>query len=159
MDSQHIQQFIRASRTNCQPAESSGMYGKGANPQEQVPCPKCWKKVQRRYLRKHKRSQHQGVRRRRHACPYCTAEICKTYSTLISVAFRTVPRGTSIWPGLADGTHRALGARECRVVASPVGSCWNQERDRPDLSPQSQRFLRERRERPQGRLGTRMQRR
>ena len=57
------------------------MSGKGANPQEQVPCPKCGKKVQRRYLRKHERSQHQGVRRRRHACPYCTAEICKTYST------------------------------------------------------------------------------
>ena len=36
--------------------------------------------MQRRYLRKHERSQHQGVRRRRHACLYCTAEICKTYS-------------------------------------------------------------------------------
>ena len=77
----HGDQFIRASRTNCQPAESSGMSGEGANPQEQVPCPKCGKRVQRRYLRKHERSQHQGVRRRRHASPYCTAEICKTYST------------------------------------------------------------------------------
>ena len=52
----HGDQFIRASRTNCQPAESSGMSGKGANPQEQVPCPQCGKKVQRRYLRKHERS-------------------------------------------------------------------------------------------------------
>ena len=77
----HRDQSIRASRMNCQPAESSGMSGKGANPQEQVPCPQCGKKVQRRYLRKHERSQHEGVRRRRHACPYCTAEICKTYST------------------------------------------------------------------------------
>ena len=66
---------------NCQPTESSGMPGKGANPQEQVPCPKCGKKVQQQYLRKHERSQHQGVRQRRHACPYCTAEICKTYFT------------------------------------------------------------------------------
>ena len=57
------------------------MSGKGANPQEQVPCPQCGKKVQRRYLRKHERSQHEGVRPRRHACPICTAGICKTYST------------------------------------------------------------------------------
>ena len=57
------------------------MSGKGANPQEQVQCPKCGKRVQRRYLRRHERSVYQGVRRRRHACPYCTAEICKTYST------------------------------------------------------------------------------
>ena len=77
----HGDQFIRASRTNCQPAESSGMSGKGANQQEQVPCPQCGKQVQRRYLRKHERSQHEGVRRRRHASPYCTAEISKTYST------------------------------------------------------------------------------
>ena len=77
----HGDQFIRASRTNCQPAESSGMSGKGVNPQEQVPSPKCGKRVQRRYLRKHERSQHQGVRQQRHACLYCTAEICKTYST------------------------------------------------------------------------------
>ena len=26
-------------------------------------------------------SMHQGVRRRRHVCPYCSAEKCKTYST------------------------------------------------------------------------------
>ena len=55
-----------------------------------------------------------------------------------------MPSDTSIWPGPVDGTHRALGARECRVVVGHVGSCWNQERDRPDLSPQSQRVLRER---------------
>ena len=77
----HGDQFIRASQTNCQPAESSGMSGKGANQQERVPCPQCGKKVQRRNLKKHERSQHDGVRRRRHACPFCTAEICKTYST------------------------------------------------------------------------------
>ena len=45
----------------------------GANPLEQVPCPQCGKKVQRRYLRKHERSQHEGVWQRRHACAYCTA--------------------------------------------------------------------------------------
>ena len=77
----HGSQFIRASRTNCQPAESSGMTGKGANQQEQVPCPQCGKRVQRRNLRKHERSQHDGVRRRRHACPFCLPEVHKTYST------------------------------------------------------------------------------
>ena len=77
----HGSQFIRASRTNCQPAESSGMTGKGANQQEQVPCPKCGKHVQRRNLKKHQRSQHDGVRRRRHACPFCKPGVHKTYST------------------------------------------------------------------------------
>ena len=77
----HGSQFIRASRTNCQPAESSGMTGKGANQQEQVPCPQCGKRVQRRNLRKHERSQHDGVRRRRHACPFCKPGVHKTYST------------------------------------------------------------------------------
>ena len=77
----HGSQFIRASRTNCQPAESSGMTGKGANQQEQVPCPQCGKHVQRRNLKKHQRSQHDGVRRRRHACPFCKPGVCKTYST------------------------------------------------------------------------------
>ena len=77
----HGSQFIRASRTNCQPAESSGMTGKGANQQEQVPCPQCGKRVQRRNLRKHERSQHDGVRRQRHACPFCLPEVHKTYST------------------------------------------------------------------------------
>ena len=77
----HGSQFIRASQTNCQPAESSGMTGKGANQQEQVPCPQCGKHVQRRNLKKHQRSQHDGVRRRRHACPFCLPEVHKTYST------------------------------------------------------------------------------
>ena len=77
----HGSHFIRASRTNCQPAESSGMTGKGANQQEQVPCPQCGKRVQRRNLRKHERSQHDGVRRRRHACPFCKPGVHKTYST------------------------------------------------------------------------------
>ena len=67
---------VHSSESNELPAsQSSGMPGKGANPQEQVPCPKCGKKVQRRYLRKHERSQHQGVRRRRHACPYCITSL------------------------------------------------------------------------------------
>ena len=77
----HGNQFIQASRTNCQPAESSEMSGKGGSQQEQVPCPQCGKKVQRRNLKKHRRSQHDGVRRRRHACPFCKPEVCKTYST------------------------------------------------------------------------------
>ena len=80
----HGDQFNRASRTNCQPAsqpETSRMSGKGANLQEKIPCPKCRTRVQRRNLRKHDRSMHQGVRRRRHFCPYCSAEKCKTYST------------------------------------------------------------------------------
>ena len=81
----HGDQFNRASRTNCQPAsqpETSRMFGKGANPKEQIPCPKCGSLVQRRNMRKHERSVHQGVRQRRHVCPYCSAEKCKTYSTL-----------------------------------------------------------------------------
>ena len=61
--------------------ETSRMSGKGANPQEKIPCPKYGSRVQRRNLRKHDRSMHQGVRRRRHVCPYCSAEKCKTYST------------------------------------------------------------------------------
>ena len=77
----HGSQFIRASRTNCQPAESSGMTGKGANQQEQIPCPQCGRHVQRRNMKKHQRSQHDGVRRRRHACPFCLPEVHKTYST------------------------------------------------------------------------------
>ena len=77
----HGSQFIRASRTNCQPAESSGMTGKGANPQEQIPCPQCGRHVQRRNMKKHQRSQHDGVRRRRHACPFCLPGVHKTYST------------------------------------------------------------------------------
>ena len=77
----HGSQFIRASRTNCQPAESSGMTGKGANQQEQIPCPQCGRHVQRRNMKKHQRSQHDGVQRRRHACPFCLPEVHKTYST------------------------------------------------------------------------------
>ena len=77
----HGSQFIRASRTNCQPAESRGMTGKGANPQEQIPCPQCGRHVQRRNMKKHQRSQHDGVRRRRHACPFCLPGVHKTYST------------------------------------------------------------------------------
>ena len=77
----HGSQFIRASRTNCQPAESSGMTGKGANQQEQIPCPQCGRHVQRRNMKKHQRSQHDRVRRRRHACPFCLPEVHKTYST------------------------------------------------------------------------------
>ena len=59
------------------------MSGKGANPKEQILCPKCGNRVQRRYMRKHDRSMHQGVRRRRHACPYCSAEKAKTYSMFL----------------------------------------------------------------------------
>ena len=55
------------------------MSGKGANAKEQIPCPKCGSRVQRRNMRKHKRSVHQGVRRRRHVCPYCSAEKCKNH--------------------------------------------------------------------------------
>ena len=75
-----ISSIERVERTASQP-ESSGMSRNGANPQEKIPCPKCGKRVQRRYLRKHERSMHQGVRRRRHVCPYCSAETCRTYST------------------------------------------------------------------------------
>ena len=58
------------------------MSGKEAN-QEQIPCPKCGNRVQRRYMRKHDRNMHQGARRLRHACPYCSAEKAKTYSTFL----------------------------------------------------------------------------
>ena len=54
---------------------------KGANQQEQIPCPQCGRHVQRRNMKKHQRSQHDGVRRRRHACPFCLPEVHKTYST------------------------------------------------------------------------------
>ena len=79
-----ISSIERVEGTASQPAsqpETSRMSGKGANPQEKIPCPKCGSRVQRRNMRKHKRSVHQGVRRRRHICPYCSAEECKTYST------------------------------------------------------------------------------
>ena len=59
------------------------MSGKGTNPKEQIPCPKCGSRVQRRNMRKHDRSMHQGVRRRRHVSPYCSAEKYKTYSTFL----------------------------------------------------------------------------
>ena len=59
------------------------MSGKGTNPKEQIPCPKCGSRVQRRNMRKRERSMHQGVRRRRHVCPYCSAEKCRTYSTFL----------------------------------------------------------------------------
>ena len=51
------------------------MSGKGTNPKEQIPCPKCGSRVQRRNMRKHERSMH--------FCPYCSAEKCRTYSTFL----------------------------------------------------------------------------
>ena len=39
--------------------------------------------MQQRNMRKHERSMHQGVRRRRHVCPYCSAEKCRTYCTFL----------------------------------------------------------------------------
>ena len=59
------------------------MSGKGANPKEQIPCPKCGSRLQRRNMRKHERNMHRGVQRQRHVCPYCSAEKCRTYSTLL----------------------------------------------------------------------------
>ena len=50
-----ISSIERVERTASQP-ESSSMSGKGGNPQEKIPCPKCGKRVQRRYLKKHERS-------------------------------------------------------------------------------------------------------
>ena len=84
MDWYYISSIKRVERTASQPAsqpETSRMSGKGANPQEKIPCPKCGSRVQRRNMWKHERSVHQGVPRRRHVCPYCSAEKCKTYST------------------------------------------------------------------------------
>ena len=126
----HGSQFIRASRTNCQPAESSGMTGKGANQQEQVPCPQCGKRVQRRNLRKHERSQHDGVRRRRHACPFCK------------------PEDVLHLPGLeepsAHNSRAVCGGRRpvgpggigCRIQAGSMGAIPPHRggRDRPGLS-------------------------
>ena len=62
------------------PCRQCGGDCEGANQQEQVPCPKCGKHVQRRNLKKYQRSQHDGVRRRRHACPFCKPGVHKTYS-------------------------------------------------------------------------------
>ena len=59
------------------------MSGKGTNPKEQIPCPKYGSRVQRRNMWKNARSMHPGVRRRRHVCPYCSAEKYKTYSTFL----------------------------------------------------------------------------
>ena len=75
---------VQPSESNELPAskpETSRMSGKGANPKEQILCPKCGSRVQRRNMRKHERSVHQGVRCRRHVCPYYSAEKCRTYST------------------------------------------------------------------------------
>ena len=73
---------VHSSESNELPASrEQRMTGKGANQREQVPCPKCGKHVQRRNLKKHQRSQHDGVRRRRHACPFCKPGVHKTYST------------------------------------------------------------------------------
>ena len=83
------QRSVQSSESNELPAsqpaqpEASRMSGKGANQKEQVPCPKCGNRVQRRYMRKHDRNRHQGARRRRHTCPYCSAEKAKTYSTFL----------------------------------------------------------------------------
>ena len=83
----HGDQFNRASRTNCQPAsQPASLRPAGCQERERTrrkkrPCSKCGSRVQQRNLRKHDRSMHQGVRRRRHVCPYCSAETCKTYST------------------------------------------------------------------------------
>ena len=72
---------VQSSESN-QP-ETSRMSGKGTYPKEQIPCPKCGSRMQRRNMRKHKWSMHQGVRRRRHVCPYCSVEKCRTYSTFL----------------------------------------------------------------------------
>ena len=83
------QRLVQSSESNELPArqpaqpEASRMSGKGAHAKEQVPCTKCGNRVQRRYMRKHDRNVHQGARRRKHACPYCSAEKAKTYSTFL----------------------------------------------------------------------------
>ena len=126
----HGSHFIRASRTNCQPAESSGMTGKGANQQEQVPCPKCGKHVQRRNLKKHQRSQHDGVRRRRHACPFCKPGVHKTYSTFQDWKKPSAHNSRSVFRGRR---------RRCRVQAGSMGAIPPHRggRDRPGLSADS----------------------
>ena len=83
------QRSVQSSESNELPArqpaqpEASRMSRKGAQSKEQVPCPKCGNRVQRRYMRKHDWNRHQGAKRRRHACPYCSAEKAKTYSTFL----------------------------------------------------------------------------
>ena len=73
-------------------------------------------------------------------------------------AFQTVPEVAPPYgQAPAGGTRWILGARECRVVVSSVGACWNQERDLSDHSPQSQGYLKERRDWPRGPRGTRIQ--
>ena len=117
----HGNQFIRASRTNCQPAESSGMSGKVANQQEQVPCPQCGKKVQRRNLKRTEGASMMGysyedtlalfvnLRYARRTPPFKTGRtIC---TPLTSSVWRTTTRWTgrntlpaSSWIGGSDST-------------------------------------------------------
>ena len=83
------QRSVQSNESNELPArqpaqpQASRMSGKGAHAKEQVSCPKCGNRVQRQYMRKHDRNMHQGGRRRKHACPYCSAEKPKTYSTFL----------------------------------------------------------------------------
>ena len=80
---------VQSSESNELPAsqpvhsEASRMTGRGDRNREQVPCPKCGKRVQRQYMRKHNRNIHQGGRRRKHTCPYCSADMARTYSTFL----------------------------------------------------------------------------
>ena len=80
---------VQSSESNKLPAgqpaqpEASRMSGKGAHAKEQVLCPKCGKRVHGQDMRKHKQNMHQGGRRRRRACPYCSADKAKTYSTFL----------------------------------------------------------------------------
>ena len=84
-----LQRSVQSSESNELPArqpaqpEARRMSGKGAQSKEQVPCPKCGNRVQRRYIRKHDLNMHQGARRRRHVCQYCSVEKAKTYSTFL----------------------------------------------------------------------------
>ena len=75
-----ISSFERVERTASQP-KAAGCPERERTSRSRYRAHSAGKKVQRRYLKKHERSQHDGVRQRRHACPFCTAEICKTYST------------------------------------------------------------------------------
>ena len=99
-----------------------------------VPCLKCGNRVQRQYMRKHDRNMHQGARRRKHTCLYCSVDKAKTYSTFLdwkkpmSTAWRAMihsgGRNTlrgSNWTN-GDGSTSWKGARQTGLT-SVSGLC------------------------------------
>ena len=84
----HRDQFNRASRTNCQQDSQPSPKPAGCPENElslrsKYRAPSAGIECSDGICESTTRNMHQGARPRRHACPYCSAEKAKTYSTFL----------------------------------------------------------------------------